>query len=66
MLPQAARSHDPPMLLPDYTFSMASVASVKQNAAPSPTSNSIVHCFQASGQKKKNSICDSILGVWNK
>lgn len=36
-LPLAARSHDPPMLLPAFTFSSAWLASEKQRPAPSPT-----------------------------
>lgn len=47
-LPLTARSHDPPMLLPAFTFSSAWLASERQRPAPSPTpAFSIVHCWQA-------------------
>lgn len=48
-LPLAACSHDPPTLLPAFTFSSAWLASERQKARTlTPSGLSIVHCWQVS------------------
>lgn len=63
-LPLAVHSHDPPTVLPSFTFSLAFLASEKQRPAPSPTLvSSIVHCRQPGKSIAK---CGFMQGVWAK